>query len=83
MLDPKDVSARCQQSAYAEVGAMDAICMPCAGPVRVVAHYDDPWCTPVTGALVRIEDESGVAVVSGNPGGPTTLGLIQVGAEDG
>lgn len=81
-LDPKEISARSQKSAYAETGDMTSICMPCTGPVKIEACYDDPWRTPITGAPVRIEDSSGV-LLPGVPAGPTTLSLLNFGAQDG
>lgn len=83
MLTPKQVSRRSQKSAYSEVGDMSSVCLPCKGPVRIEAQYDDPWQTPVTGAYVRIEDMYGQAVVPGTPAGPTLLGLSNFGSEDG
>jgi hypothetical protein len=54
----------------------------CASEVRLECRYDDPWRTPITGALVRIEDSSGV-VLPGDPGGPTTRDLAYYGLQDG
>jgi hypothetical protein len=82
MLQPKEISARSQKSAYAETGDMSSICIPCSGPVRIEAYYDDPWKTPIVGSFVRIEDSKGV-LLPGTPGGPTTLGLVNFGSEDG
>ena len=82
MPHPDEISARSQQSAYAETGDMSSVCTSCTGPVQLEAYYDDSWKTPITGSFVRIEDRSGV-LLPGAPGGPTTLGLVNFGAEDG
>lgn len=81
-IEPQQVSARSQQSAYAETGDISSVCAECVGPLRIEARYDDPWQTPITGAPIHIQDSNGV-LLAGVEGGPSTLGLINFGAEDG
>ena len=62
--------------------SLDTGVASCEGKVLLEAHYDDPWCTPITDAPVYIEDSNGV-LLPGTLGGPTTLALIDHGLQDG
>ena len=76
---PDEVAARAHASAPTVQGEMDRVCLPCRGRVRVEACYTDRWCTPLTGAPVRIEDFEGVV----SDGAEMTEPLKAHGQRDG
>lgn len=77
--NPAQISARSENSAYAEATPQAEASAPCRGCVIVRASYDDYWKTPMTLAPLKVDDLNGTVF----NGDIRTQGLLNFGLRDG